>query len=150
MELFSVREHPQMEALFIEYFQKRWASENSMAVYDDCIKNCVKTDSPLPHWYLLMEGDTVVGCAGLITNDFISRMDLWPWLCALYVEPEFRCKGNAGLLIAQCIKDAKAAGFEKLYLCTDHESFYERYGFEYMATGYHPWGESSRIYVKNI
>lgn len=150
MELFSVREHPQMADRFIEYFQKRWASEDSKPVYEDCIKNCLETKSPLPQWYLLMEGNTVIGCAGLITNDFISRMDLWPWLCALYVEEAYRCKGNAGLLIAQCIKDAKAAGFEKLYLCTDHESFYERYGFEYMATGYHPWGESSRIYVKNI
>ncbi len=150
MELFSVREHPEMAARFIEYFQLRWASEDSKNVYDDCIKSCLDNKSPLPQWYLLMEGDSVIGCVGLITNDFISRMDLWPWLCALYVEEPYRCKGNAGLLIAQCVKDAKKAGFEKLYLCTDHESFYERYGFEYMATGYHPWGESSRIYVKNV
>ena len=27
---------------------------------------------------------------------------------------------------------------------------YEKYGFEYSGIGYHPWGESSRIYKKTL
>ena len=27
---------------------------------------------------------------------------------------------------------------------------YEKYGFEFLAMGYHPWGESSRIYKTQI
>lgn len=53
-----------------------------MKVYDDCITNSITTTNPLPHWYLLMDNDKIIGCAGLITNDFISRMDFLTYTSA--------------------------------------------------------------------
>ena len=50
-------------------------------------------------------------------------------------------------MLARAKTDARAAGYETLYLCTDHTVYYERYGFSYLGQGYHPWGESSRIYA---
>lgn len=150
MEILSVRETPERVREFISYFQKRWASEKSMPVYEDCILSCLGSPSPLPQWYLLTDGNKIAGGAGLIPNDFISRMDLWPWLCALYVEQDCRGHGYGSLLIARAKDDAGKAGFGHLYLCTDHVGYYERYGFEFLATGYHPWGENSRIYRAKI
>lgn len=145
-EVRSIRRHPELMGRAIAYFQEKWASEASRPVYEDCITHCIHSESPLPQWYLLLEGNKVIGCAGLITNDFISRMDLWPWLCALYVEPEFRGHSYGALLLEQGKRDAKGAGFSHLYLCTDHVGYYEKYGFSYLAQGYHPWGENSRVY----
>lgn len=150
MQILSVREAPGRAEEFVAYFRKRWASEKSKPVYEDCIKNCLNSPSPLPQWYLLFENGRIAGCAGLIPNDFISRMDLWPWLCALYVEEDCRGRGLGALLIERCKQDAKKLGFPALYLCTDHIGYYERYGFEYLAQGYHPWGESSRIYEVQV
>lgn len=82
MEIISVREHPEHQEKFIGYFQRTWATENTMKVYEDCISNSVEPAKQLPQWYLLVEDDEIIGCAGLITNDFISRMDLYPWICA--------------------------------------------------------------------
>ena len=150
MRIISVRENPDWTEDAIAYFQKRWANENSAMVYDDCIRHCLDTESPLPQWYLLVDGQTIAGCAGLITNDFISRMDLYPWLCALYIEPEYRGHSYGSLLIERGKTDAKACGFKKIYLCSDHVGYYEHYGFRRIGTGYHPWGETSGIFEADV
>lgn len=43
--------------------------------------------------------------------------------------------------------EAAAAGFAHLYVCAGHTAYYKRYGFACLGTGYHPWGESSRVYA---
>jgi len=146
MKILSVREKPEMCDQVIAYFQEKWASEDSRMVYEDCIRMSLSSDTPLPEWYLLLDGERIVGCAGLITNDFISRMDLMPWLCALYIEPEYRGHAYGSLLIERIRSDAAKKGFDKLYLCSDHVGFYEKYGFRRIGTGYHPWGETSGVF----
>ena len=95
MFIADVRDYPDQTSVYIRYFQKYWASPDSMMVYDDCIRHAARTDQKLPHWYLLMDSDVfseerIIGCAGMIPNDFISRCDLYPWLCALLIEPDSR------------------------------------------------------------
>lgn len=150
MKIISVRENPEYKDLAIQYFQEKWADENSMKVYEDCITNCILTSNPLPHWYLITENDKIIGCAGLITNDFISRMDLYPWFCALFIEQGYRGKAYGSILIQKAKEDARKGGFLNLYLCTSHIGYYEKFGFSYLGTGYHPWGESSRIYKTEL
>ena len=150
MEIISVRQSPEYLSRAIAYFQEHWASESSIMVYDDCLTHCVTAEGPLPQWYLLLDGGRIIGCCGLITNDFISRMDLWPWICALYIEPDRRGNAYGSLLLARAGSDAASAGFRRVYLCTDHVGFYEKYGFTHIGTGYHPWGETSRIYASEV
>ena len=144
-QLVSVREQPEYAAAAIAYFQQSWP-EILPEMYADAIGHSLNAPQALPQWYVLVEQGELVGCAGLISNDFISRMDLYPWLCALHVTEAKRGRGYARLLIEHCQHDAARAGFDTLYLCTDSEGLYERYGFGFLAEGWHPWGETSRIY----
>ena len=147
MKVINLRKQSQYLEQTIAYFQKIWASDASKMVYHDSITRSISTDSPLPIWYLLMsDSGDIIGCAGLITNDFISNMDLWPWLAALYIEEAHRGHNYAQLLIDTIKTDAKAGGFANLYLCTDHIGYYEKFDFEYICDGYHPWGDTSRVY----
>lgn len=148
MRILSVRERPEMCDAAIAYFQEKWASEESRMVYEDCIRMSLKSESPLPEWYLMLDGERIIGCAGLISNDFISRMDLTPWLCALYIEEDCRGHAYGSLLLERAASDAAAKGYDKIYLCTDHVGYYEKYGFEKIGAGYHPWGETSSIFCR--
>lgn len=146
MIIISLREQPEYAPEGIAYIQEKWANEDSMALYQDCIQSSLVSSSTLPQWYIALDESRIVGCVGLITNDFISRMDLWPWLCTLYVEEADRNKGIGQSLVNYVVKDAIKLGYDQVYLCTDHIGYYEKFGFEYIGDGYHPWGEKSRIY----
>ena len=90
---------------------------------------------------------TLIAGAGVIANDFHDRNDLTPNVCALYVEPELRRRGIAGQLLAHICKDMAAKGIGTLYLITDHTSFYERYGWEYLCMVQGDDGEQMRMYI---
>lgn len=145
MKLISVREHPEYLKKAIQYLQTCW-SEVEPIIYEDCLTNCINAKGSFPQWYLLEKDNQIIGCAGLVPNDFISRMDLYPWVCALYVDEKHRGKAYGKLLLDKAKEDTIQAGFDNLYLCTDHIGLYEKYGYQYIGMGYHPWEEESRIY----
>ncbi len=145
MRIISIREHPDYKERAIKYFQQSWKSVWPI-IYENAIEHCINARSDLPQWYLLEKEDEIIGCAGLITNDFISRGDLYPWICALFIHKRHRGNAFGSLLLDKAKTDAKRFGFDHLYLCTEHVDYYEKYGFEYIGQGYHPWEEESRIY----
>lgn len=151
MKIVSVRENPGFADAAVRYISACWP-EVPPVVYEDCIRHAVGAAGPLPQWYLLVseDGDEIAGCAGMITNDFISRMDLWPWGCALYVGERWRGHAYGRLLLDRAAEDARRAGFTALYLSTDHVGLYEKWGFRYLGQGYHPWGGESRIYGREL
>ncbi len=142
----SVRENPNILESSIAFFQDKWADTNSMKMYEHAISSSLHSDNFFPQWFVGTIESKIMACCGIINNDFISRGDLYPWLCALYVEEEYRGNGYARKMIAHAKSACKNAGFKKLYLCTHLEDFYERVGFSFLDYGYHPWGEKSRIY----
>lgn len=54
----------------------------------------------------LLDDDNIVGYVELMTNDFISRMDLYPWICARYVDEAYRGNGWSERLIKRAKEDA--------------------------------------------
>jgi hypothetical protein len=145
--IISIRENPNYLERGVDYFTAKWRIDRR--IYFDCISNSITTDSPLPRWYLLMKQNEIIGCYGLITNDFISRQDLYPWLCALFIEDKERGNEYGKGLLLHGRHEAALLGYEKVYLATAHIGYYEKYSWHYIATGFHPWGAESRIYESN-
>ena len=142
--IISVRENPEYLERAVDYFSSKWGVRN---IYDNCISNSITTQSPLPRWYLMFKGDKIIGCYGLIVNDFISRQDIWPWICALYIDENERGKSLGSKLLHHGRIEAAKLGFNAVYLCTGHEGYYEKYGWKYIGTGYNLGEEEpARIY----
>lgn len=139
-------EHPELLDRMADWFHDKWGIPRE--AYAESMTACLRRLAPVPEWYIAMDGETIIGGLGVIENDFHPRTDLAPNVCAVYTEPEYRCRGIAGALLDRICSDMAAAGIPTLYLLTDHDSFYERYGWEYLCpvTG-DGEEEPSRMYI---
>ena len=144
LKIISVRQNPDIKNKAITYLQNSWP-EVLPIIYEDCISHSINARNFLPQWYLLEKEEETIGCVGLVTNDFISRGDLYPWISALYIDKKHRGNAYATLLINRAKDDSRKAGFEYLYLSTEHIGYYEKYGWRYIGQGFHPWGTESRM-----
>ena len=142
--MISIRDCAKYSKRAIDWFASKWDIDRKE--YEKSIYDCINKNESLPQWYLAIDDDEIIGGCGLIQNDFVDRTDLFPYLCALFVEEKARGNALGARLLEYARMDAGTLGFDKLYLCTDHTAYYEKYGWSYIATGHHPWGETSRIY----
>ena len=146
IKIVSIRDNPEYMERAADYLASCWGVPR--VIYEDSIKHSLTTPSPLPRWYVMLRGERVIGSYGLIVNDFNSRHDIWPWLAALYVNENERGQALGARLLAHGVEEAAKLGFDTLYLFTDHEDYYERYGWVYTTDAYGLDGEKSRVYSR--
>jgi GNAT superfamily N-acetyltransferase len=100
--------------------------------------------------FVVVQDGQVVGTASLDNEDLPPRSDLTPWLASVYVVPEFRAKGLGQQLIEAVEHEAKARGFDKLYLhTTDRAAFYEKRGWQILDT-VHYWNQDHVVMFKSL
>ena len=122
---------PELKETMAEWFHGKWGVP--LEAYLESMEECLRKKKSVPQWYVAMDGERIIGGLGVIENDFHDRKDLTPNVCAVYVEEDWRCKGVAGALLHFVCEDMKKRGIGTLYLVTDHTSFYERYGWEFLC-----------------
>lgn len=145
--IVRISENPELMQKSAEWFNQKWSVP--VEAYIESMTECIKGESPVPEWYIITEGEKIIAGMGVIENDFHDRKDLTPNVCAVYVEEEYRCRGIAGELLNFVCEDFKKRGINTLYLLTDHDSFYERYGWEFFCQAQGDGeDEPSRMYRK--
>lgn len=126
----TLREEPALKDAAASWFNSKWGVPKE--AYLECMDAYLQKETEYG-WYLCMDGDKIVAGMGVIENDFHDRKDLAPNVCAVYTDEEYRCKGIAGNLLNMVVDDMKDKGISPIYLVTDHTSFYERYGWEFLC-----------------
>lgn len=135
-KIIKLTEHPHWKQEAAQWFHSKWGIP--MNAYLESMEECLAGGFAVPQWYLVTDGAQIIAGAGVIKNDFHDRKDLTPNVCAVYVEEACRRQGIAGSLLDFICRDFLAKGIDTLYLVTDHTSFYERYGWEFLCM---VWGD---------
>ncbi len=130
-KIIKLIDYPKLKESAAKWFSDKFKVD--LKIYSDSMDECLKHTKTIPQWYLAIKGDRIIGGLGVIENDFHERIDLTPNVCAVYTEEDMRCKGIAGEMLKFVCNDMKENGIDTLYLITDHTSFYERYGWEFLC-----------------
>ena len=121
--IFNIRDNPNYLETMVDYYTSKW--NLNRGIWFDLIADCITTQNPLPRWYLMMDGEDVVGCVGLMDDGV-------PGIAGLYVEEHMRGEKLGALLLEHALNEAKNLGFSKMSLTTYHEGYFEKYGWEYI------------------
>lgn len=130
-KIIRLKDEPTLKEKASQWFHEKWGVP--LNAYLESMDACIAGNDAVPQWYMAIEGERIVGGMGVIENDFHDRKDLTPNVCAVYTEEDCRGQGIAGELLNYVCDDMKKYGIDTLYLVTDHTSFYERYGWEFLC-----------------
>ena len=100
--------------------------------------------------FLLTKGDELISFCTLAERDDIQPTTLTPWIGFVYTYPKHRGHRYAQTLLQFAEQTASKEGAKQVYISTNHQELYEKYGYTYLSTMNDVNGESSRVYVKNV
>lgn len=130
-EIIRLIDKPEIKEQAAQWFHEKW--NIPLAAYIESMEDSLTGRKSVPQWFVAIENNRIIAGLGVIENDFHDRKDLAPNVCAVYTEQDKRCNGIAGALLNYVCADMKEEGINDLYLVTDHTSFYERYGWEFLC-----------------
>lgn len=99
---------------------------------------------------LLTDGDELISFCTYAEKDDIQPTELTPWMGFVYTFPEHRGHHYMGLLMDEVERLAIKEGVSEVYISTNHNGLYEKYGCEFRAEMHDMNGEPSRVYVKKV
>lgn len=134
----------------IAFYHAAWGNDSNFAFFEDAFLHSTKTGTGLPRFFVLLKKGKIIGCCGLITNDLNSRQDLFPWIAGVFVAEEERGNGFGNLMMEHAQAEARKIGYDRLYLTTDLDGYYERYGWQRMEDCYSFSGDAWKIYKKQL
>lgn len=99
---------------------------------------------------LLVDGEKLISFCSFAEKDDIQPTDLTPWIGWVYTFPDYRGNHCAGQLLRYAEILAEDAGMKNIYISTNHNGLYEKYGYEFYEMMKDMNGEDSRVYVKHL
>ena len=99
---------------------------------------------------LLVDGENLISFCTFADKDDIQPTELTPWIGWVYTFPNYRGNRYIGKLLSYAEILAEEAGMKNIYISTNHNGLYEKYGYEFYEMMKDMNGEDSRVYVKHV
>lgn len=149
MRIAEISDRPDLLSAAVDYFWRHWGNPGNHVFYADCMQYALQAENRLPNFYIVLEENNIIAGYALYPSDIVSRFELTPWLGWLHVNEDHRGMGISSKLLNHGLQEAKRMGYDKLYLSSDLEDFYEKRGWSFFSKAYQIRGKETKIYVRN-
>jgi ribosomal protein S18 acetylase RimI-like enzyme len=97
-----------------------------------------------------LDGERICGYCTISKTDCIPGVSYTPYIGFLFVDEA--CRGHRlSQQMIRCAMDyLKSLGFPSVYLVSDHENLYEKYGFRVIDRKKAFWGPLEKIYIHDL
>ena len=99
---------------------------------------------------LLADGEKLVSFCTLAELDDIRDTDITPWIGFVYTYPEYRGHRYAGRLLERACELAKEDGHKHVYISTNEDGLYEKYGFSFWKMMKDMEDSDSKVYKTDL
>lgn len=138
LKIYPIEEKQEYLREIAELTQKEWGSKtNSEKEFQEKIEKKmakIKANFKNPNYckLILLEDEKLIGFISIFEFDGEERRDLSPWYATMYVKEEYRGRGYSRILNDAILEEARKRKFKKLYLKTNLENYYEKFGAIYL------------------
>lgn len=97
-----------------------------------------------------LEDRKICGYCTVAKADCIPDVSYTPYIGYMFVGEEYRGNRLSQKLIQFAMDYLKSLAFDRVYIVSDHENLYEKYGFEIVDRKTAPWGSMEKIYMQRL
>lgn len=136
MEIVNIKENSEYLSEYIELCSYEWGSKKTkleMQKYVEEKRKSILNDEKVISILGLVDNNNLIGFISLFKYDGEDRKDLTPWYATMYVKKEYRNRGYSKLLNDAILKETVKLGYKKVYLKTELENYYEKFGAIYVG-----------------
>ena len=99
---------------------------------------------------VVVDNEKICGYCTVSKTDCIPDADYTPYIGFIFVGEEYRGNRLSQQLIEHAVDYIKNVGYHRVYIVSDHENLYEKYGFHIIDRKISPWGSKEKIYIREF
>ena len=127
--------HQRYRETIAGWYYAWWGEQSgcSRAQVAETVLNSQQTGSRLPQMFAAVEDGRALGVFVIsMSDDLVSRPDVYPWLANVYVEASQRGRGVGRFMLERVDEAMRSIGIPELFLYTKHVGLYEKFGWEFV------------------
>ena len=138
MEIYNLKDRLEYLNEVSELEYDEWADEKEINRNERLKKKKNKIKELLPNKsfckLILVNNGELVGFISIFPIDCDEERNLTPWYATMYIKKEYRGKGYSIMLNNAILGEARKRNINRLYLKTELENYYEKFGAKYIET----------------
>ena len=140
LKIYNLKEKQEYIEEVATLTQKEWGQKNLTDIeFNRKVQTKIekiKSNFNNPNYckLILLDNQTLVGFISIFPTDCDERKDLSPWYATMYVKKEYRGNGYSKILNNAILSEARKRNITRLYLKTDLNNYYEKFGATYLDT----------------